>query len=52
MADKTERFAIRLRPAEREGIEKLARENERTASAEVRRAIQRYIATEEARAEP
>jgi hypothetical protein len=44
MAEKTEELDVRLRPAERAGIEKLARENERTMGAEVRRAIQRYIA--------
>jgi hypothetical protein len=48
MAAKDERLlvATRLRPAERDAIYRLAEENQRTVSGEVRRAILRHLKTE------
>jgi tRNA U34 5-methylaminomethyl-2-thiouridine-forming methyltransferase MnmC len=44
--EKTNRLSFRMRPAERKALERLAARNERSIGAEVRRAIQRYVAVE------
>jgi hypothetical protein len=43
----TARIGVRLRPREREALERISLRNERSLAAEVRRAIQLHVLAEE-----
>jgi hypothetical protein len=46
MREKSEKLDVRLSPAQREAIERLAAKNSRTLGAEVRAAVDRHVEAE------